>query len=289
MPLSERSQGFKWFFNFSIRKCYGAKDQEKFIYLFDEPGSYLHNSAQSILLKALVELSKNHPVIYSTHSEFLLDPEVININNIKVVEKQDREIRLVQLAEVKGHKKEGALSTLYNALKTKIPISSTINQKIVITEGITDFYFWKMVSKKLVILPGIGASSNEYLISIAIGTANKYVALFDGDSAGGSAITRYKRFFGEKESAHWRQYLNSSGTPVELEDLLSRADQDRLKTITGTPDTKNAITILYFSNLKDTFWRDINNESKANIAVSTTIIKRSLGITSKSIFKFQVN
>ena len=32
MPLNERSQGFRWFFNFAVRKCYGTRGERKFIY-----------------------------------------------------------------------------------------------------------------------------------------------------------------------------------------------------------------------------------------------------------------
>ena len=76
MLLSERSLGFRWFFNFSAKKCFGARGEEKFIYLFDEPGSYLHNGAQDILLKAIRDLANNHPVIYSTTQNFYLIPKL---------------------------------------------------------------------------------------------------------------------------------------------------------------------------------------------------------------------
>ncbi len=208
MLLSERSLGFRWFFNFSSKKNFGARGEEKFVYLFDEPGSYLHNGAQGVLLKAIHDLAINHPVIYSTHSEFLLDPEIININNIRVVEKNDREICLVPLAQTNDKKHHGALSTLFHALRMKIPISSTLNQKVIITEGITDFYFWKMLTNNIVILPGFGAGQNQYLISIAIGTSKNYMAFFDGDPAGDRAIEKYKNFFGDEEAINWKKYIN---------------------------------------------------------------------------------
>lgn len=284
MLLSERSLGFRWFFNFSAKKSYGARGEEKFIYLFDEPGSYLHNAAQSILLKAMADLAKSHPVIFSTHSEFLLDPEIINVNNVRIVEKNDRQIKLVPLSEVAEKRTMGALSTLYNALRMKVPINSTINQKVIVTEGITDLYFWKMLFGDLIILPGFGAGQNEYLISIAIGTSKKYMAWFDGDVAGEQAIQKYTRFFGEEEKKHWKKYLNNSGTEIKLEQILSQADQKRLADLFNARDLKKAITSLYFSDAKDIYWKDIDDETKNNIKANIKILDAALRLKTKLPF-----
>ncbi len=289
MLLSERSLGFRWFFNFSAKKCFGARGEEKFIYLFDEPGSYLHNGAQDILLKAIRDLANNHPVIYSTHSEFLLDPEIININNVRVVEKNDREIRLIPLAQTNDKKHMGALSTLYNALRMKIPISSTLNQKVIVTEGITDFYFWKMITNGLAILPGFGAGQNEYLLSIAIGTSKRYIALFDGDVAGEQGITKYKKFFGDNESFHWKKYIDRNNNEIRLENLLSQSDQTRLASTTGIQDIKKAITSLFFSDNVGSYWSGIDLETKSNIKKCLKVIKTILDISSKKFFKYGIS
>lgn len=284
MLLSERSLGFRWFFNFSAKKSYGARGEEKFIYLFDEPGSYLHNGAQSILLKAMADLAKSHPVIFSTHSEFLLDPEIINVNNVRIVEKNDRQIKLVPLSEVPEKRTMGALSTLYNALRMKVPISSTINQKVVVTEGITDLYFWRMLFDDLIILPGFGAGQNEYLISIAIGTSKKYIAWFDGDVAGEQAIQKYARFFGEEEKKHWKKYINSNSTEIKLEQILSQADQTRLAELFNAKDLKKAITSLYFSENKDAYLGGIDDETKNNIKINVKTLDATLRLKTKLPF-----
>lgn len=284
MLLSERSLGFRWFFNFSAKKSYGARGEKRFIYLFDEPGSYLHNGAQNILLKAIKDLSKIHPVIFSTHSEFLLDPEIININNIRIVEKNDRQVKLVPLSEIGEKRTMGALSTLYNALRMKIPISSTLNQKVMITEGITDYYFWKMLTKDIVILPGFGAGQNEYLLSIAIGTSKKHIALFDGDVAGEQALQKYQRFFGLDESKNWYKYKITNGNEVKLENILSSQDQQRLSSITNMVDLKKAITTLFFfsETQKNTFWEGVNDETKNNLKLNIKLFKVSLDLNNTS-------
>lgn len=288
MPLRDRSLGFRWFFNFSVRKCFGSTEKGTFIYLFDEPGSFLHNSAQEILAKAIKELAGVNPVIFSTHSELLLNPEIININNIKIIEKKDRLISLVPFAESKEKRILGALTPLYKALRTNVTLESTIDKVVIVTEGITDFYFWKMLSDKIVYLPGFGAEQNEYLISIAIGTSKQYIALFDGDTAGEKAIEKYKGFFGEEESKFWIKYVNKAGKEIELEDIFSKTDQDRLTKITGATDLKKAITLLFFSTKKNEFWKSIDSDTIGNIKVNLENFKRIITI-SPSDFKYSLS
>ncbi|OGD56170.1 hypothetical protein A2V71_04420 [Candidatus Berkelbacteria bacterium RBG_13_40_8] len=282
MGLSERSLGFRWFFNFSMRKCFAAVHEQEFIYLFDEPGSYLHNSAQTVLLDAIINLAEQHPVIYSTHCEFLLDPDKININDIRVVQKEEHSIKLIPLSNASTKKHEGALSTLNNALKMRIPLETVMNKKVIVTEGITDFYFWKHLID-VVFLPGSGAGNNRYLISIAIGSSKKYIALFDGDEAGNNAIDQYKKHFGEPESQNWKSYLNSDEKTVRLEDLLSDADKLRLQQISGQEDIKQAITGLFFAKKHKEFWEGIDSATKANVQKSISMIATHLSITNTGL------
>ena len=92
--IDDRSKGFYWFFNFVMKlefnpKIRGGEEDRYTIYLLDEPGSYLHSRAQSKLCEKLRQLSDDNIVIYCTHSHYLLDPEIIPINNIQIVEKND--------------------------------------------------------------------------------------------------------------------------------------------------------------------------------------------------------
>ncbi len=48
------------------------KSENSCLYLLDEPGFYLHASAQKGLCATLQELSQEHFIIYSTHSQYLL-------------------------------------------------------------------------------------------------------------------------------------------------------------------------------------------------------------------------
>ena len=73
--VSKRSSGFTHFF--SLKTIMFAREQEanasNYIWLFDEPGVYLHPDGQHDLLQVIETLSQAHQVIYSTHSLFMLN------------------------------------------------------------------------------------------------------------------------------------------------------------------------------------------------------------------------
>ncbi len=80
--IKQRSKGFYWFFNFVMRTEFNPKgsfgDEKGAIFLFDEPGAYLHVSMQNSLCKKLKFLSQNNVVVYCTHSPELIDYENID-------------------------------------------------------------------------------------------------------------------------------------------------------------------------------------------------------------------
>jgi hypothetical protein len=88
--VNERSKGFQWFFNYMIKLKFNPRyklRKEDSIFLLDEPGSYLHSSAQSELLKELKSVSEKNTIVYCTHSQYLLNPKTIKLGSIKIAEK----------------------------------------------------------------------------------------------------------------------------------------------------------------------------------------------------------
>ena len=72
---SRRSSGFTHFF--ALKTVLYARQRDyranAYIFLFDEPGIYLHPSGQHDLLRVLDAIGKHNQVIYSTHSLFMLN------------------------------------------------------------------------------------------------------------------------------------------------------------------------------------------------------------------------
>ena len=79
IELESRSKGFQWFFSFYlvflVESDEGHKDA---ILLLDEPGLHLHPTAQQELMAFFETLSEDNPLIYTTHSPFLIDGERIH-------------------------------------------------------------------------------------------------------------------------------------------------------------------------------------------------------------------
>lgn len=79
LPFGERSEGFIWFFSFLGYFSDMNIEDEDLILLLDEPGLNLHAKAQNDFLRFINErLSPNHPVAYTTHSPFMLEPKSIS-------------------------------------------------------------------------------------------------------------------------------------------------------------------------------------------------------------------
>lgn len=76
--ISERSLGFRWFLAYLLLTQYrgfrsrGA--EQDVVFLLDEPASNLHSSAQAQLLDSFGGMQDKCSVIYTTHSQHLINP-----------------------------------------------------------------------------------------------------------------------------------------------------------------------------------------------------------------------
>lgn len=254
--ITERSKGFQWYFNFIIKLKFNSKYKDNpsnAIYLLDEPGSYLHSSAQEELLKELKEISKENTLFYCTHSQYLLDPNVINVSSIKIALKSEAKVNVYPFSSYGLNKSQGALTPLLDALHLKTGLSEINTNNILITEGITDYYLLTMLMQwhrewentNIKIIPGAGAANLKDLISIAIAGSEKYLVVLDNDSEGKKAFKRYSEFFGESQNPNFYIYENKERNFV-LEDYIQEKDREEILKATGAQDIKSAITTLYF-------------------------------------------
>ncbi|MES0490551.1 MAG: AAA family ATPase [Leptospirales bacterium] len=279
--IRERSKGFQWFFNFAIKLKYNIKYTSEFenaIYLLDEPGSYLHSSAQSELLNSLKLISKTNKVIFCTHSEHLLVPDIINISSIKIASRVGSSVLLQNFGDYnQTTRSSGALDPVYHALH--LNAGTVLNFKendILITEGITDFYLFEMILKNIskynntsiTILPGAGATNLKDLISYSIAWSNKYSLLLDSDAEGLSAHETYNEYFGDEEAKKWL-FVNTpdKSSNIAIESLLSDNDQTILMNLVGSNNCKKGFISLYYSSKakqKD-FFKNIDEITTKNI------------------------
>lgn len=279
--VTDRSKGFQWFFNFLMKLKFNPKYQQELsgaIYLLDEPGSYLHSSAQEELLKALKTISETNTIIYCSHSQHLLDPTVINIAQTKVVTKDRGQIKVIPFGSAGSQNYQGALTPLYNALQLRTGIFNRNIRKAVICEGITDFYFFSMLLRHspahridtLDLIPGAGAGQLKELISMAVAWAEDFVVLLDSDEAGKAAADRYQRFFGTHESQKLILYATPQQSEnVKLEDFLSQMDRQRLLSVTQSQHLKAAFADLYYRPVDDqkAVFDSLDPQSVGNLSI----------------------
>lgn len=281
--ISERSKGFQWFFNYMIKLKFNPNYKEKLensIFLLDEPGSYLHSSAQSELLKELQRVSEKNYIIYCTHSQYLLNPDIIKLGSIKIAEKKKSKITLQNFGTYKSTKDKGALSPIYQALQLNFAHDFLGN--IIITEGVTDYYFFslikkhtKLFNKKTKIIPSSGASQSSTLISLAISFSDNFVIFLDNDRAGKSAKKKYLKEFGEQLEKNIHFYSDTIDN-FQLESFLSKSDENKLLKVTKSDDLKRAFGFLYYDYTKEQkgFITKLSKETKDKLKTTIERIKK---------------
>lgn len=268
--ISQRSKGFQWFFNYMIKLKFNPRYKgslENSIFLLDEPGSYLHSSAQSELLVELKNVSEKNTIIYCTHSQYLLNPNTIKLGSIRIAEKKNSIISLYNYGDYKSKDDKGALSAVYQALD--LNFSRDFIGKIVITEGITDFYFFNLIKEftnkfksEFTIIPGAGSGNSSTLISLALSFSDNFVLLFDNDQ-GKEAYKNYKKQFGDDVLKKYF-HLYKEDEKFALENFLSKQNKKDLQNLTKTNDLKRAFSILYYDcneNEKKEFITKLDKET----------------------------
>jgi len=264
--VSDRSKGFFWFFNFVMKLEFNPKIVEgtevDAVYLLDEPGSYLHASAQARLCKKLKQLSEENSVIYCTHSHYLLDPETIPINSIKVAVKNTDKvgINLESIYDFKGSVKDrkSAFQPIIDALQIKpFLLDLTTKEKTIIVEGIYDYYCFEMFKDKngVGFLPAANANSIRYFISLMIAWGINYNALWDNDIEGTTEKRKATDYFGDEEKKHFF-CLPLVGRQKEriLQDLFVSNDLMMIREDLGIPTNssfeKTILTLFYAPKAK---------------------------------------
>ena len=228
----DRSKGFIWHFNFIMKTQFNPKvvgNIKDTVFLLDEPGSYLHAIAQEKLCSKLKEISKEYGiVIYCTHSHHLLNPKVIPIKDVKIIEKNSKKsISSIPLPLYKTRsEKNNAMQPIYEALQ--IPVYEFFNDDsvLLLVEGINDKNIIEMILKipdTYKIFPGVSADSILKDIPYMIAYNKKFVALWDNDEEGRNCLKKAEKQYGLSEEA--LKILPLEGkTKRRMEDMINLED-----------------------------------------------------------------
>ena len=193
IELESRSKGFQWFFSFYlvflVESNEGHKDA---MLLLDEPGLHLHPTAQQELLKFFEKLAVNNPLVYTTHSPFLIDGE--RIHRVRPVTEDDS-----------GHSRI-SVDTWPQDRETIFPLQAAAgyamvrglfqHKKNVLVEGMSDYLYLHALNlhcralgrqglpEDIYITPCGGAKLVSHIASLFLGQEVRPVVLLDGDDAG---------------------------------------------------------------------------------------------------------
>lgn len=214
--LSERSQGFRWFFVFLLLtqfRGYRKNEDKHIIFLFDEPAANLSQKAQKQLIKNLETISDKCTIIYTTHSQHLINPNWLEGAYIVTndaydggeedYEAKNTNIRLYRYRHFVDQypQRVSYFQPILDVLEY-VPNELDMCNNAIIVEGKTDYYvlnyFFKVILKRedLHLIPGMGCNNADTLISLYNGWGKDFIVLLDSDDAGKTSKKRYEDQFG---------------------------------------------------------------------------------------------
>ena len=197
IEVDQRSEGFQWLVSFFVVFFAEAKDAHaNAILLLDEPGLSLHGLKQREFRQTISRLAKGNQTIYTTHSPFLVGPEELDL--VRVVEMTDRDEGTKVHTSVTASD-PAALLPLQEALGYDLAQSLFSQQRNLVLEGLTDFWYFEAtaqllraagladLNQKIALLPANTAGKVVYFATILHANNLKVAALLDSDNAGDQA------------------------------------------------------------------------------------------------------
>lgn len=178
-----RSKGRQWHLAFYIKITARAKENVANIILIDEPGLFLHASAQADILQNLEESAKETQIVFSTHSPYLLEAD--KLNRIRLVFKGEYGTKIENKVHAVSDKE--TLTPILTAIGCNIPkgIDNLEKKNNLVVEGISDVYYLEAF-KRLFSHSGVnvifGGGANMATIgTILNGWGCKVKYLYDND------------------------------------------------------------------------------------------------------------
>ncbi|MEO1817761.1 AAA family ATPase [Pseudomonas sp.] len=232
VELDQRSEGFQWLVSFFV--VFFAEAQEKHnntILLLDEPGVSLHALKQREFRNTISLLAQKNQTIYSTHSPFMVGPDELDI--VRVVEMPDRKIGTKVHSTITSSD-PAALLPLQEALGYDLAQSLFSQQRNLILEGLTDYWYLESISnlleeedhahlnKKVALIPANTASKVTYFATILSAHKLKVAALLDSDNAGDQAAKQETLVhqLGNKKILRTADFVTPNVPKAEIEDIL---------------------------------------------------------------------
>lgn len=230
----QRSQGLRWYLSFFLQML-AASDREA-IYLIDEPGVSLHARAQRDVLALFEKIRANTPVVYTTHSPYLVD--TARLGRVVAAQRMDSDddrcpTKLIRSHEL-GAANRDTLSPIYTAMGADFSDQNAISRDgNVIVEEISAYYYIHALQKLLRpdsppyhLLPATGADNVPIFANLLVGWGIPFVILLDDDVKGREVRRLLKeRTFAESEERMTAGVCRVRGKSIE--ELFTKTDFKR--------------------------------------------------------------
>lgn len=277
--ISERSLGFRWFFAFLLLTQYRGfrKNAPKnVLFLFDEPASNLHSSAQTQLLESFGRLAEKCSIMYTTHSHYMINPAWLE--GAYVVKNEGLDYNFEDDYKAKNtnitlHRYRQFVAQHPNQTTYFQPVLDVLDYSpgklenvpnVVMLEGKNDYYTLKYIQEKILnrvgqihLMPGGGAGSLDDAIRLYLAWGREFVVLLDSDKAGVKEKQRYENLFGVlvKDRIFSLEDINPKWKKTQMESILEQIDQNKIQqtvykgsTAFSKKDFNRAIQELYLTN-----------------------------------------
>lgn len=149
LPFDERSRGFVWFFSFMAYFSGVANDEEDYVLLLDEPGLNLHAKAQHDFVRFINDrLAPEHPVVYTTHSPFMLEPKRLDRARL-VIDRVDSDNGGTIVSDEILQSDDDTVFPLQAALGYDLIQTLLLGPECLLVEGKSDMVFLQVMSDVL--------------------------------------------------------------------------------------------------------------------------------------------
>jgi predicted ATPase len=222
-----RSKGRQWHLAFYVRVSAKAGEDRPNIILIDEPGLFLHAKAQKDILNKLEESADDAPIIYSTHSPYLIG--IDKLSRVRLVSYTTGEGTRISNKIHKGADKE-TLTPIITAIGLDLSMGLDIaKDNNVIVEGISDYYYLSAFrqlldfgfQREVHLIPCVGAGKSCLLAPLMLGWGLNYCVVLDNDREGRRTKAKLEKDFGHTGV---EVVMVSQENDLEIEDLFERAD-----------------------------------------------------------------
>jgi len=237
IELEDRSSGLQWFLSFYlIFLVESAADHRDAILLLDEPGLSLHPLAQRDLSIFFENLADTNQLIYTTHSPFLVDADMLDrVRKVYVAQDGSTKASPDLRRGSEDPRKAGATYAIYSALNMNVAESILYGCQPIIVEGPSDQHYLTTMKtlliakgeiapkREIVFPPCHGANNAKVIASILSSTDGKLPAvLLDSDDAGNKMARDLQNGLYKAEKGRvflTDKYAAFAGS--EIEDLFS--------------------------------------------------------------------